>query len=211
VALSSQLAVSRGIIREAYRSLRSAGVIEIANGRSPRVGELNNGSLIQFLEHVLSTAQASPSQVFDIRSAVEVRAAELSAEKRSDEDAEALSAEAAAMRTHLGRRDRFVAADMRFHEIIGRSTANPLFELLGNALRESLGMTIRAGFDSRHSRAELARVAAIHAGIAEAIQAHDARRAHDMMVLHFDEARAFVLGEGRAALPRRGRIRRVAL
>lgn len=82
---------------------------------------------------------------------------------------------------------------MRFHEIIGRATGNPLFGLLGSALRESLDLTIRAGFDSRHSRAELERVAEIHAGIAEAIATQDTAAARQWMLVHFEEARQFVL------------------
>jgi DNA-binding FadR family transcriptional regulator len=98
-----------------------------------------------------------------------VRAAEVAAERRTDEDAEALLHEVDAMRRAGHRRDPFVKADLRFHEVVGRATGNPLFGLLGSALRDSLALTIRAGFDSRHSPAELARVVEIHAAIAEAI------------------------------------------
>jgi GntR family transcriptional regulator, transcriptional repressor for pyruvate dehydrogenase complex len=193
IRLSGELKVSRGIVREAYRSLQTAGVLEIANGRSPRVGRLNNRAFIQFLQHALSTEQASQDQVFDVRSSIEVRAAEVAAQKRTDEDAEALKHEAAIMRTAGRQRERFVKADIRFHEIIGRATGNPLFRLLSGALRESLSVTIRAGFDSRHTRAEIDRVAQIHAGLADAIAVRDAARARDLMILHFDEARVFVL------------------
>ena len=95
IRLSAQLDVSRGIVREAYRSLGTAGILDIANGRPPRVGRLSNRAFRQFLQHALSTEQASVEQVFDVRSSLEVRAAELAAERRSDEDAEALVQEVA--------------------------------------------------------------------------------------------------------------------
>jgi DNA-binding FadR family transcriptional regulator len=194
IRLSAELQVSRGIVREAYRALKTAGVLEIANGRSPRVGRLSNQAFAQFLQHALSTAQASQEHVFDLRSSIEIRAAELAALNRTDADAEALQREASAMRASWRRRERFVDADMQFHEVLGRATGNPLFGLLATALHEALELTIRAGFDSRRSRDELVRVAQIHADIAAAIAARDADRARRLMAVHFEEAREFVLG-----------------
>jgi GntR family transcriptional regulator, transcriptional repressor for pyruvate dehydrogenase complex len=128
-----------------------------------------------------------------VRSSIEVRAAELAAVKRTDEDARALRHEVAAMRRAGQVREHFVKADVRFHEIIGRATGNPLFVLLGSALRESLDRTIRAGFDSRYSRPELNRVVQIHDSIASAIVARKPVDAGRLMTVHFEEAREFVL------------------
>ena len=80
---SSQLNVSRSVVREAYRSLSSAGLVEIANGRSPRVGQITNRSLIQLLEHALITRQASAAHILELRSAIEEHAAELAARNRT--------------------------------------------------------------------------------------------------------------------------------
>ena len=150
--ISEELDISRGVVREACRALETIGVLDIGNGRSPRVSPLNNRAFLQFLQHAIGTQQASEEQVFDVRSSIEVRAAEIAAVTRTDEDARALRLEAAAMRKAGQMRERFVKADVRFHEVIGRATGNPLFVLLGGALRESLDRTIRAGFDSRYSR-----------------------------------------------------------
>jgi DNA-binding FadR family transcriptional regulator len=193
--LSQQLEVSRGIVREAYRALGTAGILDIANGRAPRVGRLNNRAIRQFLQHALSTAQASEEQVFDVRGSLEVRAAEVAAQRRTDDDVQALRDEVAVMRQSARRRDRFVKADLHFHEIIAHATGNPLFSLLGDALRDALALTIRAGFDSRHSDTELVRVVEIHEGIADAIARGDAAGAAQWMTTHFHEARQFVLAE----------------
>jgi GntR family transcriptional repressor for pyruvate dehydrogenase complex len=203
VRLSADLDVSRGIVREAYRSLAAAGVLEISNGRSPRVARLSSRAFTQFLQHALSTEQASRAQVFDVRSSVEVRAAELAADHRTDFDAEALRREANHMRAAGRDRERFVKADVRFHEAIGRATGNPLFNLLASALRESLEETIRAGFDSRRSAGELGRVVEIHTGIADAIIDGDSAQARRWMTVHFEEAREFVLGVRARGIPRR--------
>ncbi|HVT47599.1 MAG TPA: FCD domain-containing protein [Vicinamibacterales bacterium] len=203
VRLSADLNVSRSIVREAYRSLASAGILDIANGRSPRVGRLSNRTLTQVLQHALSTDQASRNHVFEVRRSIEIRAAELAATRRTEDHLVELLDAAAAMRAAGDRRAHFIRADMRFHEIIGRATGNPLFVMLGDALRACVQMTIDAGFDSRRTRTELARVAEIHAGIAQAIVDRDAAQARKRMKVHFDEARAYVVGPP----PRRPRPR----
>lgn len=190
--LSNELKVSRGVVREAYRSLKTAGILDIGNGRSPRVGRLSNQAFSQFLHHALHTEQASASDVLDVRRSIEVRAAELAALNRTDDDARQLQHEAEIMRASLHQRRRFINADVRFHEILGRATGNPLFSLIGNALRESLDVTIRAGFDSRRTAAQLDRVAQIHVDIAAAIAARSVAKARRIMKVHFEEARVFV-------------------
>lgn len=204
--LSSELNVSRGVVREAYRSLKTAGILDIGNGRSPRVGRLSNEAVTQFLHHALHTEQASAAHALELRSALEVRAAELAALSRSDSDADALAREAVIMRASASQRQRFINADIRFHEILGRATGNPLFALLSSALRASLDVTIRAGFDSRRTNAELERVAQIHTDIAEAVADRSAARARRTMQVHFREARAFVAGRATS----KQRIRRGA-
>lgn len=207
--LSTELKVSRGVVREAYRSLKTAGILDIGNGRSPRVGQLSNQAFSQFLNHALHTEQASTADVLDVRRSIEVRAAELAARHRTDEQAAELRREAEAMRASLTQRRRFINADMRFHETLGRATGNPLFALIGNALRESLDASIRAGFDSRRTSAQLNRVAQIHLDLAIAIAARSSTRARRIMQIHFDEARVFVAPVEEIAPRAASRARRI--
>ena len=190
VRISSDLKISRGIVREAYRSLRSAGIIEISAGRSPRVGALTNTSFTHLLQHALSTQQASPEQVLDLRTAIEVRAAELAAEKRTTADVKAMHRAVSAMRRSRSRHsDQFVQNDMQFHEIIGNATANPLFGLIASALREAMEASIRAGLESRTTQAQLVQVVESHQAIVDAIEARDPARAAASMASHFAEAK----------------------
>jgi DNA-binding FadR family transcriptional regulator len=199
VRLSANLKISRGIVREAYRSLATAGILEITNGRQPRVGQLSNRAFTQLLQHALTTQQATQAQVFDVRSTLETRAASLAAINRTDEQADALRREAEAMRAAGRRREPFVQADLRFHDLIDKATGNPLFWLLASAVRESLDEIIRAGLHVRRTRGELARVVEVHAAIADAIGARDAARAERLMMVHFAEVREF--SEGRTSQP----------
>jgi GntR family transcriptional repressor for pyruvate dehydrogenase complex len=217
VQSSLRLGVSRGVVREAYRSLSQAGTVDIANGRSPRVGALSNRSVLQLAQHALWTRQASVEQILDLRQTIETHAAELAAANRTEADVAALSRAVAAMRAAADRVDRWAAADIQFHEILGRATGNPLFWLLSSALREAMGTSIRVSFAGRSSQAEHNRVLATHARLVEAIAAGRAREARRLMVRHFDEARLAVRRdtareaegiERRRAQPRRPGVRR---
>ncbi len=190
VRLSADLKISRGIVREAYRALRSAGILEISNGRSPRVGGLRSTALIHLLQHALATQQASPEQALDLRSAIEVRAAELAAEKRSADDIELLSRAVRGMKRARRDIDVFVQHDVHFHECLGTATGNPLFALISSALSEAMATSVRAGMESRSDQAQVLRVVESHQDIVDAIIASDSSSAGVCMERHFEEARS---------------------
>lgn len=198
VRLSADLKISRGIVREAYRALSSAGILEISNGRSPRVGTLRSTALIHLLQHALATQQASPEQALDLRSAIEVRAAELAAEKRSADDVEVLARAVRGMKRARRDIDAFVKHDVRFHECLGTATGNPLFALISSALSEAMATSVRAGMESRSNQAQVLRVVESHQDIVDAIAASDTGAAGACMARHFEEARrALARGRGR--------------
>lgn len=188
LSVSSELGISRGIVREAYRGLRMAGILDISNGRPPRVGRINVGVLAHLLDHALSTEQATAEQALHMRAAIEVRAAELAAENRLPRHVTALQAEVANMRMNIAKQDLFAEADARFHQIIGSGTGNPLFELIGSALCGALKTSIRAGLQNRVVQSELDQVVVTHQRIADAISEGDAIQAREYMVIHFREA-----------------------
>lgn len=192
---SRELCVSRGIVREAYRWLRMAGILVTGSGRSPRVGQLTNEAITLILEHALATAQVSSQQVMDLRAPIEIRAAELAAATRTDTDAEILRKQARALRRANTNLDALIAADVEFHEALGRATGNLLFSVVGGALRDSLRSSMWAGLSGR-SREGLQRVFDIHDAIAEAIGRRDATAARQEMTKHFQEALAGLQGRG---------------
>jgi GntR family transcriptional repressor for pyruvate dehydrogenase complex len=196
VQVSSDLGISRGVVRQAYHSLRKAGIVEIAMGRSPRVGELGPDAFTPLFVHALSTEQASIEDVLELRSAVEIRAAELAAMHRTSAHVEALRKAIEGMRQTVHDLDRFARFDVRFHQLIGKATGNVLFEIFGRALRGSYESSIRIGLRSRSTPAEIEKIVETHEAIADAIEAQQSSRARKAMALHFEEARRFGLREG---------------
>src|SRR3989442_13838769 len=70
VQVGSKLGISRGVVRQAYHSLRTAGILEIPMGRSPQVGEFSHTTFTPLLLHALSAEQGAVGDFLYIRFAV---------------------------------------------------------------------------------------------------------------------------------------------
>jgi DNA-binding FadR family transcriptional regulator len=189
IQVSGELGISRGVVRQAYHSLRTAGILEIAMGRSPRVGELSHAAFTPLLTHALSTEQVSVQDVLELRFAVEVHAAELAAIHRSSWQVEALNKLVEGMRKTVKDLDRFARIDVRFHQMIGKATGNALFEIFSRTLHGSLESSIRTGLRSRSTLAQIEQIVDTHQAIVDAIEAQQPSRARKLMARHFDEAK----------------------
>jgi GntR family transcriptional regulator, transcriptional repressor for pyruvate dehydrogenase complex len=199
IQVSSELGISRGVVRQAYHSLRTAGILEIAMGRSPRVGELSHDAFTPLLLHALSTEQVSVEDVLELRFAVEVHAAELAAIHRNSAQVEALKRLVEGMRKTVTDHDRFARIDVRFHQLIGKATGNALFEIFSRTLHGSLESSIRTGLRSRSTLAQIEKIVDTHQAIVDAIETQQPSRARKMMALHFDEAKAALQVASKAA------------
>lgn len=182
------LGVSRGSVREAYRTLSALGILEIGNGRRPRLQALGSQALSQIFGYALTTAQVNASQVLEIRRAVEVQAAQQAARHASEAHRAALRQHLSDMRDSLEDDDhaRRVAADMAIHHVVAAASGNPLNALMLDALREPLQRLMRVDVGERRTRAELVRITDAHALIVERICAGDAVGAGAAMAGHFD-------------------------
>ena len=199
VQLSGELGISRGVVRQAYHSLRKAGILEIAMGRSPRVGEVSHAAFTPLFVHALSTEQASVEDVLELRFAVETRAVELAAAHRNSGHIEALKRAVDGMRKNVNELDRFARIDVRFHQVIGNATGNPLFEIFMQALRGSYESSIRTGLRSRSTLAQIEKIVDTHQAIVDAIETQQPSRARKLMARHFDEARTALQIASKAA------------
>jgi DNA-binding FadR family transcriptional regulator len=182
----AELNVSRGVVREAFRSLEVGGIIEKGNGRSPKVGALNGSFLTHLLLHALSTRQVSFRQVLELRASVEVKAAELAARRRTSIDIQRLRTAVQGMKQSSKALNVFVEHDLDFHDLINGATGNPLIEIIGSALHESMKETMCAGLRKRNGSEQIQEVAKSHETIALAIEEGDAAQAALLMKKHFE-------------------------
>ena len=186
VQICRKLEVSRGSVREAYRSLAALGVLEIESGRRPRLKAMSPQVLAQIFGYTLTTAQVTLRQVMETRRAIELQTAQLAARHANEAQRRCLRELVAQMRAALGDHSRRIAADMALHTTLAEASQNPLNALLLGALRAPLEESMRVDLGSRRSDAELIRIVDAHEAIVDRVCAGDAVGAGAAMAYHFD-------------------------
>ena len=143
--LATTLKVSRTVIREAMRILCTQGLVEISQGRRPRVKGADPQAAIISLDALLSRGGGTLAHLTEVRLPLEVEIAGLAAERATPEQLQALAhtndqlAQAESL-------EECIEADIAFHRALAAATNNPLFELLletvAQLLRESRRRTL---------------------------------------------------------------------
>lgn len=186
VELSRHLAVSRGSVREAYRLLAALGVLEIGNGRRPRVNAANSVALAQIFGHALQIAQATPLHVLEFRRGIEIHSAQLAARFATEEQLARLRGLAADMRASLGDEARRSECDMTIHKTLAEASRNPLNSLVLTALQTAISQSLRTDHSVERSEREIVRIVDAHEAIVERVCARDPVGAGAAMSCHFD-------------------------
>ena len=68
---AGQLGVSRAVMREAFGVLAALRLLDVGNGRKPRVSAIDGAVIASSLDHAVSTAQISVADVWDVRRTIE--------------------------------------------------------------------------------------------------------------------------------------------
>lgn len=200
--LASRLQVSRGSLREALRVLEHAGVLDIRTGSGTYVAT-EGGSGPTFLRaQAAAIGEHSPLDLIVARSALEPVCAEQAALSHHAPDLTALedAVEAQAEATREG--GDVVEADLAFHLAVASASHNGVLLALERTLIEV--MRERTWSELKHRSRDHEHLAAEylrhHTLILRAIGERDARRAHQLMVMHMSAVETALLAE----LERRG-------
>jgi GntR family transcriptional repressor for pyruvate dehydrogenase complex len=186
IQIGRDLQVSRGSVREAYRTLAALGILEIESGRKPRLRAIDPKVLAQVFDYALNIAQISLAHVLETRRALELQTAQLAARFANEAQRRALRELVTKMRAAGSDRARRVASDMAIHSLIAEAGGNPLNSLLLSALRSPFAASSRMPIDDNRSETELVRVIDAHDAVVERICAGDAVGAASAMSCHFD-------------------------
>lgn len=195
-AMAAELGVSRAVVREAFRSMAMLKLIDIGNGRRPRVSAIDRGVLGMVLDHAAQTDQTSIQQIYDVRRTIELRTAALAALRRTAAEARAIAGHAAAMRADFSDTAKVMEHDIAFHEAIAAASRNPLFAVLVGAFQVITRQTWPIGWNSRPNDAARMASVAGHEAIARGIEAGDPRVAEAAMAEHFDASVMALLAAG---------------
>ncbi|HEY8467261.1 MAG TPA: FadR/GntR family transcriptional regulator [Solirubrobacterales bacterium] len=135
-ALSEALGVSRPTVREAIRSLQAMNIVETRQGSGTFVSSLSVEELLRPLQFALALSDFAMEHLFEVRLMLEPGAAELAAERATDDEIEDLKECAKLGRAGDLDAERLVALDIELHERIATAAHNPLLQRLLASISE---------------------------------------------------------------------------
>jgi GntR family galactonate operon transcriptional repressor len=190
--LSTELEVSRTVVREALKVLAAKGLIR----SRPRVGpvvqprhswERLDSDVLAWSTQDSEQLRAFLQQLTEVRHIVEPDAARLAATRATPGELEQIAATFAAMEDAVSDPGAFLTHDLAFHEAI--------IEAAHNDVLVSLLLTVRKGFvasrqvstgtlrqdmpETAHARTT---ALALHRAVLDGLLGRDGRRAHEAMV-----------------------------
>jgi DNA-binding FadR family transcriptional regulator len=138
--LMAEFGIGRSTVREAIRTLARVGLVQVRQGDGTYVtGRRATDESLQ-----IRCQRAELHEIQDVREALELQAARLAAERRTDDDLHALRAllDARAAAAAARDADAYADADVAFHQRIVAATRNnmliDLYRVLGDTLVHTL-------------------------------------------------------------------------
>lgn len=179
--LARAFQVSRPIVREALRGLAVLGVAETRQGGRCYITDLTVARLMAPLQFVISLDLSSMEALQQARVLIESGIVREAATRMTPAAAAELDGMVAAGFALSGDALGFRVLDQQFHRTLNRLGANPFLEVVGQSLYE-LGMEYRRRATERTEA--MARSAAEHRAIVEALKAGDPDAAAAAMAAH---------------------------
>jgi len=186
--LASQLGIGRSSIREAIRSLEAVGVLKTRPGLGTYVVSAQPYALVaSSIASWLADHREEVIKVFEVREAIETKAAELAAANISSSQIREMKAAIEKMDACSRSSDieGLAMADYEFHDLISRAAQNDLLYKLIDDIQHSL-LKSRRAILTLPGRADQS--VAEHYLILDALKLHDPLKAKESMRLHLKSA-----------------------
>lgn len=184
---AAQLGVSRAALREALSQLNERGLVRRRHGAGTYVTHRPDERRADPWTQLLQRQPLMQGDLLEFREMLEIRCAELAAERADTADLARLTDLAGAVAMAYAGNDRQaqVRADVAFHRAIAEATHNPVFSYLIGTLLELLHEHVQLSIaDLVPDSAEAHRLADQHAALHAAIAAHDVLHAGQLAREH---------------------------
>lgn len=185
-ALCEQYGVSRTVVREAISMLKREGMVASRQGSGTYVTA--NPSVALRLAPPQGNFEAVV-EILEIRSALEIKAAELAAKRRTNAQLRAMRNALAELDEAVERGEDGVREDLAFHRSIVLATGNQHFvetiDFLHQLLQQAISITRR---NEARNREYMRQVDQEHLALVEAIAAGDGEAARHAASLHLQNA-----------------------
>lgn len=193
---AERLGVSRAVMREAFQALAALKLIDVANGRKPKVGALDGSVIAASLDHAISTSQIKVFDVWDVRRTIEMRTAALAATNASAAQAARIVELAEKLEAEDHADDQTTDTDIEFHLAIAEASGNELFHQIVISFVPLMKVAIPQAWRTRQTADERRDSVDRHRKLAQAIAHRNPDDARQWMGSHFDESVGIMLGAG---------------
>ena len=140
--LMARYQVGRPAVREAMQSLETMRMVSIRHGERARVVPLTPRSMLaqmhQTTRHLLATSPETRKHLEAARQMFETGMVRRAAEAATAADLDRLRSVLEEMRAEVRNPARFVAADIRFHNLLAEMSGNPILQAVSEALLQWL-------------------------------------------------------------------------
>jgi GntR family transcriptional repressor for pyruvate dehydrogenase complex len=185
-ALSEALGVSRPTVREAVQSLAAMKILDVRHGAGIFVSSLGMDELLSPMRFALELSEPTVSQLFEVRLALEPRAAELAAARATDEQIAGIHECVERFARRGTSREELLELDTELHRRIVEAAGNVLLVNLVASLaalsRRSRELTSKVPGVTKRTRDD-------HRAIVDAIAARKPREARRAMEQHLKNVR----------------------
>jgi len=134
--LVARYGVSRTVVREAVRLLVQRGLVSVKPGRGMVVAEFDGKLLAEQFAVLMRASNGTFDQLLELRLAIEVQMAILAAKRQPEHLISAMQETIDRGEASVGDRERFLEADMDFHELLAESSGNPFFDLVSKPINQ---------------------------------------------------------------------------
>lgn len=191
-SLAASLGVGRSAIREALAALEILGIVIVRPGS----GTYLRGGASELLPRTLSwglmLGEPRTRELIELRSGLELQAAELAAGRITDEALDRMARYVETMNRSTSDFEAFKEADSAFHREIALASGNTVLDDMLQSIRSLLRIWMDRGLRDQMHAAEAARE---HARVFEALKARDPQAAREVMRDHMATASRRLLSD----------------
>lgn len=190
--LAQMFDVSRVPVREALKILEFLGAVQHVRGKGVFVKKINISNVLNNIEFIMIDPMHTLLDLFEARQAIELQAAVLAAQRRTDEDLSAMEAAVQEMelKSSEGQDQEVVDASARFHKAVITASHNAILV----SINESLGNLLN--FSRQQSLKDASRwqtSVRYHKQIMQKIKEKDGAESFRLMQEHLSNAKEYIV------------------
>ena len=187
--LAENFGVSRNILREALKTLKERGLIEVKTGDGVYIAKPSTDVFRDIVNRLIVLGDISMMDLFEFRLAIEVKACGLAAENISEEEIKKLQGIIDLMRMEIDDLEKWAEAELQFHLSIAQASRNKLFYSFISPISNLLFDLFIKGRQNPDAKIEGLEG---HVSIVKSLKTKDKKIAEEAMKKHLEHSMALI-------------------